>query len=173
LAEDDRSGIVDTVSRCTIAMNSRQWAMYDDIMTSDCLIDFGVGNVWRDRETFVRGFSGYHNQFDVAQHINSNHVVTISGDEAHCLSYVQGCIIRHAAVGGSVYETAGWYDDRLIRTPDGWRIAERRFRMIRWSGNPAVVQRAETGESYSPTTFALHTEAAKGAVGYFEALRDA
>jgi len=164
----DRADIVDTVNRYTIAMNSRRWDMFDEILADDFRIDFGDGVFWDDVEIFKRDFAALHAPFDASQHITSNHVITIDGNQARCLSYVQGCFIRHAAEGGSKFESAGWYDDRLVHAPDGWRIAERRFGIIRWSGNPAVVQMTP-GAPYNPTLSALHVEGAAGNVGFFSA----
>jgi hypothetical protein len=39
-----------------------------------------------------------------------------------------------------MFESTGWYDDRLIKTKGGWRIDNRVCRMQWWGGNPAVLE---------------------------------
>lgn len=166
MASGDKVEIIDTINAYAIVMNSRQWDLFDDILTPDAVIDFGGGIVWNDLDSFKAGFAQYHGQYDASQHITSGHVVRVEGDEARCLSYVHGHFIRAAAPGGSLYESTGWYDDRLVRTPGGWRIAERRYRMIRWSGNAGVMQLAP-GKPYDPELSALHRDVEDGTVGFF------
>jgi hypothetical protein len=43
--------------------------------------------------------------------------------------------------GGDNYIVAGYYEDRVVRTPGGWRIAHRVMRQTWSEGNPAVVRR--------------------------------
>ncbi|WP_327436867.1 nuclear transport factor 2 family protein [Amycolatopsis alkalitolerans] len=58
------------------------------------------------------------------QHLIGSLHVTVDGDTAQCTSYVQA---THFSAAGDTWTTGGRYDDSMVRTPDGWRIAERRF----------------------------------------------
>ena len=62
-------------------------------------------------------------------HRMSNQVIEVSGDRAVARTYVDGLIM--AADNGSGVNAVGFYDDGLVRTADGWRIARRRFTPVR------------------------------------------
>ena len=76
------------------------------------------------------------------QHLLGNLHVTVEGDRAASTCYVQA---THVGDGGRSWVTGGRYDDLLVRTDTGWRIAERTFRrQWRWDpdGYGAEVQAA-------------------------------
>lgn len=79
---------------------------------------------------------------DLSQHLIANHVVTIDGDRASCVCELQAQHVREAADGGPNYLVGGRYEDELVRTPDGWRIADRVLTMTWSDGNREVVRRA-------------------------------
>ena len=54
--------------------------------------------------------------------------VHADGDHAAARSYVDGILM--AADEESGFNPMGFYDDELVRTPDGWRIAHRTFTMV-------------------------------------------
>ena len=58
--------------------------------------------------------------------------------------------------GGDNYIIAGRYDDRVVRTPDGWRIAHRVLTVDWTEGNPAVVRPTRSTEA-PDMRFALST----------------
>jgi hypothetical protein len=77
---------------------------------------------------------------DDSQHIISNHEVTIDGDTATSRCYLHAQHVRHAAEGGATFVVAGRYEDRLERTPAGWRIRRRVLTTMWTDGNPRVVR---------------------------------
>lgn len=62
-------------------------------------------------ESFLPGF-------DARQHIMSNFIINIDGDNADSRSQVYAVV----NIGEDVYETHGIYYHKLVRTPQGWRI---------------------------------------------------
>ena len=44
-------------------------------------------------------------------------------------SYVDAIVLGPDNVRGA--QAAGWYDDVLVQTDDGWKIARRRFTLVR------------------------------------------
>ena len=71
--------------------------------------------------------------------------------------------------GGNMFESTGWYDDTLVRTAEGWRIASRSSRMTWWGGNPDVLRTAP--EAGPPAeTDSLCAEAVAGRLTHLRAL---
>ena len=63
------------------------------------------------------------------QHLLGNFEIDVNGDEASMRSYVQAMHVP-LADPEKVFVLWAIYDDRLIRTPDGWRITEHRLEPI-------------------------------------------
>jgi hypothetical protein len=78
---------------------------------------------------------------DASQHLLGNTVVDVDGDDATSICYFQAQHVRAGTPGGDTYFIAGSYADRLVRTPQGWRIAERVQAYLWRDGNRAVVAR--------------------------------
>lgn len=77
---------------------------------------------------------------DDSQHIISNHEVAIDGDTATSRCYLHAQHVRRTADGGPNFVVAGRYEDRLERTPAGWRIRRRVLTTMWTDGNPRVVR---------------------------------
>ena len=119
---DDRVAILDTVTRYATALDSRDWDLLDRVFTPDVAADFGMGprnGLETVRKTVIGALGGA----GPTQHLLGNHRVEIDGDSARCV-----CLVRayHGGERGT-YELFGEYRDRLVRTPAGWRIAERQL----------------------------------------------
>lgn len=57
------------------------------------------------------------------QHLNGNVVVKVQGNTGTMKTYLQA---THVLEPNSAVEVAhGWYDDIVVRTPQGWKIAKR------------------------------------------------
>lgn len=61
-------------------------------------------------------------------HRITNQVIAMEGDTAMVRSYVDALIL---AADGSGANPVGYYDDNVVRTEDGWRIARRRYTSVR------------------------------------------
>jgi hypothetical protein len=60
--------------------------------------------------------------FPAYQHLVGNRRVVLDGDTATAVSMFHNPM---AMADGTLFFCGGEYNDRLVRTPDGWRIAER------------------------------------------------
>jgi hypothetical protein len=94
-------------------------------------------------EDLISDMRRVHAPLRGVQHRNSNHDFQIDGDRATGRVYVDGFQVR--TEGLSQPETVhhiGWYDDVFVRTPGGWRFAERHCTLVwsegRWLGAPAA-----------------------------------
>jgi hypothetical protein len=131
----DKDEIVDLVHRYSYYVDHR---MHDDVaalFTEDCVVDYGPGIAppLRGRQA-VRGMFGGNREptearpgFAATSHQNANVLVTFDGDDralVHTSLYAW-----HRTTQDATPRVWGYYDDVAVRTPDGWRLAERRLRV--------------------------------------------
>ena len=90
-------------------------------------------------EAIIRRISTALTPLDASQHLIGSHDVGLDGDRATHRCYLQAQHVRHGAEGGALWMVGGMYEDRLVRTTDGWRIEHRILSRIWTDGNPAVV----------------------------------
>jgi hypothetical protein len=70
----------------------------------------------------------------------SGHLVNIQADKANSITYGTWRLIKAGTVDGDYWEGIGWYDDVLVRMPEGWRISSRICRTLSWGGNVRVIE---------------------------------
>lgn len=133
-----REDIIELLNLYGFAMDTQRWDLFDRIFTPDCDADYGETSHWSDLAQFKSDFGSFHELFDATQHVMTNHLVQIDGDRASSHTYGMWRLIRHAAGDPPVWDGTGYYDDQLVRTDDGWRIAKRVARVVYWTGNPKV-----------------------------------
>jgi ketosteroid isomerase-like protein len=140
LTSDDRWEISDLLSRYSIAVDSRNLALLDEVFTEDvqCVFQTGSGN-GRDA---VRDFMwSVLKHLTATQHNITSSVVTASGDEAEGTSYLVVQHLRTGAEGGETFAMGGTYYDRFRRENGAWRIYRRELIGSWRSGNPDVMIR--------------------------------
>jgi len=137
---DDRAEVIDTVNRYATALDSRDWALLDEVFTPDAVGDFGAGvlngrEALRDLMKRMLGGSG------PSQHLLGNHRVELDGDRARCVCQVRAFSAGTGSAASRHYELLGEYRDQLVRTPDGWRIARREMTVRHEIGTRDVLGR--------------------------------
>lgn len=165
----DREAIIQLVNLYGLAMDTQRWDLFDRIFAEHVDADYGATSRWHDRESFKRDFGSFHELFDATQHVMTNHLVTVDGDEAHSHTYGAWRLIRHAAGDPPVWDGTGYYDDTWVRTNAGWRISARACRVIYWTGNPRVQTPMEEIE-FQLDLVSLKTEGAEGRLDYLKAI---
>lgn len=154
VAAMDRSEIVEVACRYTWALDAKSWDLLDDVFTPDATAD--LGGVSSDgREAIKERIAAALGPLDVSQHLVGSHDVTVGpdGDAATHRCQLHAQHVRRAAtddVGPDAsiearsspdrFVVAGIYDDRLVRTDGGWRIAHRTLTVTWTSGNPGVTR---------------------------------
>ena len=165
----DRNDIIQAINLYGLAMDSQRWDLFDRIFTPDCDADYGPTSRWTDRAQFKTDFGGFHAHFDATQHVMTNHLVTVDGDRATSLTYGMWRLIRHAAAGdhpsGPLWDGSGWYDDKWLRTAEGWRIAKRVCKVIWATGNPGVQELFE-GVKFELVPASMREEGQAGRVTF-------
>jgi 3-phenylpropionate/cinnamic acid dioxygenase small subunit len=124
----DRLEITDLLNRYATAQDTRDWALLASCFTDDAKLDYDTSGTF-DRADFVAHCEAGLAPMKATQHLVSNHVVTVDGDRAQSTSYV---VAQHVLGDDVTFTLGGTYHDLLVRTPEGWRIAGRRF-VTSWS----------------------------------------
>jgi hypothetical protein len=164
---DGTAAVIDVVNRYALAVDSKQWDVFDTIFDVDADVDFGGGARWLGRAALKEAFGTIHAGYDATLHVTTNHVVTINDAIAHCLSYVHGRFFKQVD-GGHEFESAGWYDDQLQLVDGQWWITHRTCRMVWSRGNPRVMgaEAAPIDMSQATVIGSLHRAAKAGRIGY-------
>jgi 3-phenylpropionate/cinnamic acid dioxygenase small subunit len=123
----DRIEIDDLLIRYTVAIDTKDWELLDTVYTPDAKIDYTTSGGIKGEYPEVRAWLAKAlAPFTMTQHLISNSVVQIDGDTATARTMVFNPMGTDDGKGGlELFYVGAWYDDELVRTEDGWRIAER------------------------------------------------
>jgi hypothetical protein len=122
----DRIEIQDVLVRYSHCIDTRDWDGLDDVFTPDAFIDYSAlggskGTLKETKEFLARAMV----MFKSFQHMISNLVVEIDGDQATARSICHNPMVMDREGKEHVFICGLWYVDKLVRTDAGWRIAER------------------------------------------------
>ncbi len=123
----DRIEIDDLLIRYTTAIDEKNWDLLDTCFVPDAKVDYvssgGIAGPYPEvREWLQKALA----PFPMTVHAISNSTVTLEGDRARAKTLVVNPM-GFANPDGSlhIFTIGAYYKDKLVRTPDGWRIAER------------------------------------------------
>ena len=119
----DERDIVRVALRYARALDTKDWALLDEVFLPDATAELGSRTLLEGIEAIRRRIRTALEALDASQHLVGNHEVDVVADTATHRCYVQAQHVRRAAPGGPNYIVAGIYEDRLMRTAAGWRIA--------------------------------------------------
>lgn len=123
----DRLAIQDVLSRYSTAIDTKDFAMLDEVFTPDGVADYTASGGIRGTLPEIKDWlAAALSIFSVIQHLVTNVQVKIDGDEASTVCYLFNPL-GYAIEGGKteMLFCGGLYRDRFVRTPQGWRIRER------------------------------------------------
>jgi len=123
----DRIEIDDLLIRYTVAIDTKDWELLDTVFTPDAVVDYTTsGGIKGDYPEVRAWLAKALAAFEMTQHLISNSVVRVDGDTATARTMVFNPMGTNDGKGGlDLFYVGAWYDDKLVRTPEGWRIAER------------------------------------------------
>lgn len=130
-AYEDRQDITDVLIRYATGIDRRDWPLFRTVFTADCRLDYGDIGTFDGVEAVTEFMDKAHAMAGHTLHRLTNFAVDVDGDTATARSYVDGLIF--GPDNTSAVNAVGFYDDELVRTTDGWRIATRRFTAVRVS----------------------------------------
>jgi 3-phenylpropionate/cinnamic acid dioxygenase small subunit len=126
---EDRQDISDLLIRYATGIDRRDWPLFRTVFTADCELDYGDIGTWHSVDEVADFMEQVHAPAGYTMHRMSNQVIAVDGDSASARTYIDGLIM--APDNASGVNAIGFYDDEMVRTPDGWRIARRRFTPVR------------------------------------------
>ena len=143
---DDRTQIVETVYGYATGVDSRDWALYRSIFTDEIDVDFSSydGNPPRRMraDDWVRGVQPLFEGLDATQHSMTNPRVSIAGERATCVMYMQAVHFLANREGDAEFTLGGYYTDQLVRTPSGWKLCGVKLTVLWSRGNRAIMEMA-------------------------------
>ena len=117
--------VTDVLVRYATGIDTRDWKLLRTCFTEDCFADYGDIGVWRSGDEITDWMAATHDPLGPSMHQLSNITVQGTGPQATSRAYVHAIIVP--ADRGPAIHAFGWYDDELVDSGDGWRIARRHF----------------------------------------------
>lgn len=120
------------------ALDTKEWSLLDEVFLADATAQLGSPAMLEGIEAIRARIRTALEHLDESQHLVGNHEIAVDGDTGTHRCYLQAQHIRAAAEGGPNWMVAGRYEDRLVRTEAGWRIAHRTLTVMWTDGNVGV-----------------------------------
>jgi 3-phenylpropionate/cinnamic acid dioxygenase small subunit len=124
----DRIEIDDLLTRYATGVDRRDWDLWESCFTADAHIDYSAfGGTKGGVKDVRRWLEDVMVRFPMSQHLVMNREVAIDGDSATARSAFYNPMAVPTGRGDErqLFFCGGYYCDKLKRTRDGWRIAER------------------------------------------------
>jgi ketosteroid isomerase-like protein len=128
---EDRTAIADLLARYAVGCDRRDFAAVAACFTPDARAEYSGVRLERGVSHIVAHLEQLAG-FAATQHVIGTHTLDVTGDGATSTSYAVAHLVRAVDDGHELVHRGVSYDDRLVRTPHGWRIAERVHRVL-WS----------------------------------------
>jgi hypothetical protein len=123
----DRLAIEDVLHRYSTAIDTRRFELLDEVFAAGGVGDYtAAGGIRGTLPEIKEWLANALAIFSVIQHLVTNVRADIRGDEATTSCYLFNPL-GYATDGGKteMLFCGGIYHDKLVRTPQGWRIRER------------------------------------------------
>ena len=134
----DRLAIIELKSNYAAALDAQDWALWRSLFTDEAVFDLssftGIAPRPIAADRVVAGTARLFAELDGTQHMITNHRIDIDGDQASCRSHIRA----YHWVGPDCFTMIGYYDDRMLRTESGWKIAEMQLNITRTEGDRRV-----------------------------------
>ena len=123
----DRIEVEELLTRYCTAIDSRDFELLDHVFTPNAVIDYTRSGGLRGELPAVKEWLAKALEpFVVLQHMVSNFVIETSDDHGKSVcSFFNPMGLPQPDGGVQTFFCGGFYRDRLLRTPAGWRICER------------------------------------------------
>jgi SnoaL-like domain len=139
----DEWAVCRTLYRFAAAIDTRDWTTYRAVFTEEIDLDYssyrpGSAGRFQADDWVARGkalFTG----LDATQHCLYNPLVTVDGDVADVVIYVQAEHFLTNPDGDNWFTLGGYYSDRLVHQQGEWKITRKKL-VVTWNrGNRHVL----------------------------------
>ncbi len=140
---DERIDVAETVYAYATGIDTRDWALYRSIFTDEVEVDFSSwdGNPPRRMraDDWVAGMQPLFHGLEATQHSMSNPRVSIAGERATCVMYMQAAHFLANREGDAEFTIGGYYTDQLVKTAAGWKLCAVKLTVLWSRGNKHVM----------------------------------
>jgi hypothetical protein len=134
----DRREIDDLLVRYATVIDTRRWDELGTVFTPDAVLDYrSAGGIRGPLAEVGEWLATVVPLFTWSQHLVVNRAVRLTAEGDGATSHSSFYNPNGAEVDGKpwLFVVGGAYHDRLVRTPEGWRIAHRVEETVWWD-NP-------------------------------------
>ncbi|WP_413105695.1 nuclear transport factor 2 family protein [Streptomyces sp. Inha503] len=145
LSAQDQTEILKLLVDYAFSLDARDFTRVAAVFTDDAEIQSVFDEYLPEGEKFAgvttggaalaAGVDQAFQRLDATQHLLGATVFESTDDGVHARTQ----IVAHHHRGDAFYHTGGTYDDLLVRTPSGWRIARRALRISWTTGDPRLM----------------------------------
>lgn len=145
----DRLAITDVISNYATGLDARDWTLWRSVFLDEVRFDLsswtGQGPRLLNADRVVRAQARDFAELICTQHFMTNHRVSIQGDRARVLAHMRAehWIVTDPSSNDQAterYTMFGYYDDKLVRTADGWKISEMQLNVTQTEGKRWVME---------------------------------
>lgn len=123
-----RQDVSELLIRYATGIDRRDWKLLRSCFTDDCVADYGDVGRWKSGDAITEWMRSTHEPLGHTLHRITNQAIASDGEAVKARSYVDVIALGPGNVGGA--QAAGYYDDVLVLTDAGWKIARRRYTMV-------------------------------------------
>jgi hypothetical protein len=118
------SALLDDYAR---GVDTKDWDLALSVFADDATLDYSAfGGPNGSAKEVIDWIAESTAAFTMTQHHITNRHITLDGDEAVCVSELFAPIGMPSGEGKlAMLYSGGCYNDRMTRTPDGWKITSR------------------------------------------------
>jgi hypothetical protein len=123
----DRLEIDDLLTRYAVAIDSRRWDLLQTVFTPDATIDYSSSGAPKGSVAEISAWlEKFLTPFAMNQHMTLNKYIVLDGDAGTGRTYFlnPNSYLDENGEPRLIF-VGGYYNDRFVRTADGWRISER------------------------------------------------
>ena len=118
------------------SMDTWNYDLLESVFTPDATVHYdalqGANTSYRD---MIPQFRSFNRHFSFMQHKGGQLLIELDGDTAQSSHNMRALHVQTTLEGEpNRWAIYGVYQDRLVRTPDGWRIRERFYKSMYTEG---------------------------------------
>lgn len=131
----DRLEIQDLIARYAYAIDDCDFDALDNVFTPDAIIDYhelggSVGTLSETKAFLAKSLPN----FPGFQHMCATTKIDFDGDTAKTRTILFNPMVAKHEGKEQVFFVGLWYEDEMVRTPEGWRI-RKRYERASWNYN--------------------------------------